>query len=413
MDEVAERCLDRYRQLKADNEQRKKEGLHDYSLIASLLKPSNEVTLHSRFLCSMLNPKGLHYQGSVFLELFLKELPEQLRRFDLERVTVSREKDSIDILIHDGERALIVENKIDAPDQRYQTSRYIGCVQRKLFAGEEDLSDRVAVIYLSAWRSQPSKRSNSLAGFSLAGNVLRWEGYGGTKPHADLPGFRDKANVAIPFHHVPYFPSLVRWAEKSAEMAPAGGIRNAFEEYRLVLERLQKPKSWRKVMSLDSYAMSLPDTEQRDMYAFMIEAQTALDRFIAARLFEGLKALFGEAALVERGPFKTLDEDNLSKWLTKQGRNEAWERVGAVFDAPTRPVALVFASEFAYMGAMDERPLWDKACRHANLIHGGNVRRLLRTQQDGVYRFLDYIHKQAEQCGVLAAPLKNKSSDAK
>ena len=46
-------------------------------------------------------------------------------------------------------------------------------------------------------------------------------------------------------------------------------------------------------------------------------------------------------------------------------------------------------------------------------IHVGNVRRLLRTQQDGVYRFLDYIHKQAEQCGVLAAPLKNKSSDAK
>lgn len=59
--------------------------------------------------------------------------------------------------------------------------------------------------------------------------------------------------------------------------------------------------------------------------------------------------------------------------------------MGAVFDAPTQPVALVFASEFAYMAAMDGRPVWDKTCRHTNLIHGGNVRNLLRTQPDGVY----------------------------
>lgn len=405
MDEIAKRCLDQYRNMKANNDQRKKEGLHDYSLIASLLKPSNEVTLHSRFLYSMLNPKGLHYQGSMFLKLFLEELPAGLRIFiDPERAKVIREKDSIDILIHDGEHALVIENKINASDQRYQISRYIGCVQRKLFAGEEDLSDRVAVIYLSAWRSRPSE--HSVIGFELVGDVLRWKGFDDPKPHAGLPDFGKDATVQIPFHHVRYFPSLVRWAEHCAKEAPSGGIRNAFEEYRLVLERLQKPKSWRKVMSLDSYAMSLSDLEQREMYALMVESQTALDRFIAARLFEGLKAFFGEAALVERGPFKTLDEDNLFKWLTKQGQRKDWEHVGFILEAPGQaPVGFVLANVFAYMGPMGEIVLWDTACKDANLIPGGGVRNLLSTQPDGLYQFLDNIQERAEQLGVLAKPL--------
>ena len=404
MDEVAKRCLDKYRRLQADNVRRKQDGLHDYSLIASMLKPSNEVTLHSRFLCSMLNPKGLHYQGNIFLKLFLEKLPVGLRDFiDLKRAMVLREKDSIDILIHDGEHALIIENKINALDQPHQISRYIGCVQKKLCAGEQNLAGRLAVIYLSARRSRPS--SDSMIGFSLVDDMLRWEGVGQPKPHPDLPELQ--LGAEIPFHHYPYFPSLTQWAERCAEKAPAGGIRNAFEEYRLVLERLQKPKSWRKVMSLDSYAMSLQDRDQREMYAFMVEAQTALDRFIAARLFEGLKALFGETALMERGLFKTLDEEGLFNWLTKKGKD--WERVGAIFDAPAQTVGLVLASEFAYIGAVGERPLWDKECGDANRIHGGAVRNLLRTQPDGVYRFLDNISKRAVQCGVRVSSLENES----
>lgn len=409
MEELAKRCLKHYQSLNANKQQQIKEGMHDYSLITSMLKPSNEVTLHSRFLCSMLNPKGPHYQGNVFLKLFLKELPAGLRSFiDPDRATIIREKDSIDILVHDGEHALVIENKVYATDQRYQISRYIGCVQRKLFGGEPDVSKRMAVIYLSAKRTHPSKKSESLAGFALIGNILRWKGFAGCKPHPDLPDIQDDLNVEIPFHHVPYFPSLVRWAENCAEKAPAGGIRNAFDEYLLVLKRLEKPKAWRKVMTLDSYAMSLPEMDQREMYAFLVESQTALDRFIAARLFEGLKALFGEVALFERGPFKTLDEDSLYNWLTKKGKDKDWERVGAIFDAPIQPVALVFASEFAYMGAMCERPLWDKECRDANLIHGGGVRSLLRTQLDGVYRFLHYIRKRAVQCGIQVASLESE-----
>jgi hypothetical protein len=405
MNDLEKRCLGRYRDLKANNEQRKRGGLHDYSLIASMLKASNEVTLHSKFICSMLDPKGLHYQDAQFLQLFLAELPEGLRDFiDIERAKVIREKDSIDILIHDGEHALIIENKIYAPDQRYQISRYIGCVQKKLFAGEQDLSGRLAVIYLSAKRSQPSEKSDSLAGFSLVGNVLRWKGFDGPKPHVDLPDLKDDAGVEIPFHHVPYFPSLFRWAERCAEKAPAGGIRNAFDEYRLVLERLQNPKSWRKVMNLDSYAMSLPDADQREMYAFMIAAQTALDRFIVAKLFAGLTALFGEHVIASRGTFKQLDEDSLHDWLLKKGKD--WEKIGFTLDVPGRgQLGFVLANVFVYMGYMTEKPLWDKQHADANRLEGGSVRELLRTQPDGIYRLLKNISSRAAHYGVRETAL--------
>lgn len=402
MDEAVTRCLERYRRMNTDNDVRKREGLHDYSLIASLLKPSDEVTLHSKFICSMLNPKGLHYQDAMFLKLFLDELPERLQGFiDIERANVIREKDSIDILIHDGERALVIENKIHAPDQRYQISRYIRCVQRKLFADERDLSGRLAVIYLSAKRKRPS--ANSVVGFSSSEDMLRWEGIGECKPDSDLPELETGAE--IPFHHFPYFPSLDRWAERCADAAPPGGIRYAFEDYRLVLERLRNPRSWRKVMSLDSYTNSLREADQREMYAFMVEAQTALDRFIVAKLFAGLTALFGEEVLAAPGKFKRLDEDSLRNWLLKKGKD--WEKVGLTLDVPGRGrVGFVLANVFAYMGYMTDKPLWVKENADSNRLAGGSVRELLRTQPDGVFRLLENIRRRAVHCGVGVSALK-------
>jgi hypothetical protein len=50
----------------------KARGINDYSLLASVLDVNDEVRLHSRFLYSLLDPRGNHYQGGLFLELFLK-----------------------------------------------------------------------------------------------------------------------------------------------------------------------------------------------------------------------------------------------------------------------------------------------------------------------------------------------------
>ena len=49
----------------------KRRGLNDFNLFTTLLNKGDEVRLHSRFIASLLNPKGLHYQDSLFLEIFL------------------------------------------------------------------------------------------------------------------------------------------------------------------------------------------------------------------------------------------------------------------------------------------------------------------------------------------------------
>jgi hypothetical protein len=74
----------------------KARGINDYSLLASVLDVNDEVRLHSRFLYSLLNPHGNHYQGSLFLELFLKQA--QLQNYlNLDKCWIHKEKDRIDV----------------------------------------------------------------------------------------------------------------------------------------------------------------------------------------------------------------------------------------------------------------------------------------------------------------------------
>lgn len=94
-----------------------------------------EVTTHSPVLAELLNPKGNHGQGAAFLKLFLDKL--KITYIHAESATVKKEvcigpvnEDAetggrIDILIKDGNgNMILIENKIDAVDQKKQMKRY-------------------------------------------------------------------------------------------------------------------------------------------------------------------------------------------------------------------------------------------------------------------------------------------------
>lgn len=98
---------------------------------------SEEVRLHSAFIAELLNPKGSHGLGILFLQAFLKlkvlDMPDDYINGPLcsqnivERVIgpVSKtEGGRIDIIIEDGNHAVIIENKIYAADQTHQLLRY-------------------------------------------------------------------------------------------------------------------------------------------------------------------------------------------------------------------------------------------------------------------------------------------------
>jgi hypothetical protein len=108
-----------------------------FNVFQVLRMEHDETHLHSALLGELLNPKGSHGLGSEPLCLFLKEVcKDALSDFDMDKAQVYIEyyigqinKDHteggrIDILITDGVRRIVIENKIYAADQQNQLLRY-------------------------------------------------------------------------------------------------------------------------------------------------------------------------------------------------------------------------------------------------------------------------------------------------
>lgn len=96
---------------------------------------SEEVRLHSAFVAELLNPNGKHGMGQAFLVAFLKEVNIPTEFINPQKVNVPLVERSIgnktdtdggriDIVIEDGNHAVIIENKIYASDQDNQLLRY-------------------------------------------------------------------------------------------------------------------------------------------------------------------------------------------------------------------------------------------------------------------------------------------------
>lgn len=50
----------------------------NYNLFKVINMTSNETSVHSVFLADLLNPKGMHHMGDVFLKLFTDEFLNNL-----------------------------------------------------------------------------------------------------------------------------------------------------------------------------------------------------------------------------------------------------------------------------------------------------------------------------------------------
>jgi len=390
-----EECSAIYQDVKAENKKLIEQGVHDYSLMNALLKASDEVRLHSRFIFSMINPDGLHYCGNQFLKVFLDLLPDELKSFiDPESARVFKEKGKIDLLIHDDNNFLIVENKLSAVDQKYQITRYIQYIQREFFEGREDISSNIAVVYLSKSRKEPSQ--DSLIGFRLEDGTLHWEGLPDMLKNDLRIRLRDEAK--IPFVHFSYFPMLQNWVSGCTELAPPDSRKNAFEEYQKILERLNTGKPWRKILSLDQYALSLSKDEQKKIYELMVESRKRLADFVAQKLFSEITRIFGEKTIKEHGKYKLLTATSIKNWLQRKGSKDKWKNIGFSISVQNgQSVGFVFAEDFAYFGTYDvANSISSAENKSKNQISGGKVRELLLDNPEGIYLFIDEIKKKKD-----------------
>lgn len=109
----------------------KQRGLNDFNILTTVLKYSDEVRLHSRMIGNLLKPNAKHYQGTLFLEEFLKAIELDNWGLDLSCAIVSIEYKAIDLYITDGNKHIIIENKIWAEDQPCQIMKYINIIVKE------------------------------------------------------------------------------------------------------------------------------------------------------------------------------------------------------------------------------------------------------------------------------------------
>ena len=150
------KTIELFNDFKQRQQEQKMRGLNDFNILTAI-RDHNKEDLHSNFICKLLNPDAKHYQDDLFLKLFLEqcELRDTLR-LDTKRCHVKREHRGIDIYITDGNKHIIIENKIWAKEQDQQIKRYIKTIEDE---NNQLKPEDLCVIYLSPNREGPGKKS--------------------------------------------------------------------------------------------------------------------------------------------------------------------------------------------------------------------------------------------------------------
>ncbi len=160
-----ESVLKQIRELKEKDEKAAQATGKNFNVFSVIGVERKEVR-HSAFLKDLLDPKGTHSQGVVFLEHFLK-LPPLLKKLprsfyeNLEEFQVTKEQYApysnneyglIDIFLKKRDACIIIENKIDRSLDPGQLNKYYTYAKRMRFR-------QICLVYLTPEGKKPSKES--------------------------------------------------------------------------------------------------------------------------------------------------------------------------------------------------------------------------------------------------------------
>lgn len=220
-------------------EKHKRRGNNDFNPYLQMWSESNEVKLHSALICGFLDPLGNHYQGDVFLETFLECVGLREWFDDTSNARVHQESQYIDVYITNGEKHIIIENKINAGDQDRQIERYIETIAKEqskdsnddMESGESETPqeqsasyDNIAVLYLAPYKRNPSR--SSLGKWEIQGNYLV-----------------DKQGNKVRFKAITYKEEILQWIENSqAKVGCITHLNSALYFYKDVVQIITSTK---------------------------------------------------------------------------------------------------------------------------------------------------------------------------
>ncbi|MEP1551681.1 MAG: PD-(D/E)XK nuclease family protein [Paraglaciecola sp.] len=261
------------------NEQ-KKRGLNNYNILTAVLNEHDEVRLHSNMLFSFLDPKGEHFQDTLFLDKFIDVIKAESLGFEvnIQNCSVYKEYRNIDLYITDGDKHIIIENKIYASDQENQVVRYLKIIQEE--NSKASVMD-ILLVYLSLDRRKPSQYS--LNEFTINGDYVE-----------SLSGKKQAL-----YKSISYQKEIIDWLDSCQhEVQNITNLNAALGDYKNVIDKLNNNYQ-EKVMSLSEYIL-----KDKSSYELAFELKNNLPKAqekIANDFFESLrKALFDELKRVQK-----------------------------------------------------------------------------------------------------------------
>lgn len=236
----------------AKKEQMKLRGFNDFNFI-DLLKGYYDENTHSKIIAEFLNPQGSHYQGMLFLEKFFEVIGIEYPKKDwsvhteyfVENCT-DKGQGRIDIFLDGGEKFVIIENKINAGDQKSQIRKYVECIKKK---NKIENPNKILVLYLTLDRNKPSDWS--LDGFRVLNNQL----------------LDENDNEVGRIKCINYQDHILKWIEKCMqEIENISNLREAFKQYRKAVEVVTNKEE--SIMNLKEYLLK---DKNREIFADLIE----------------------------------------------------------------------------------------------------------------------------------------------
>lgn len=180
-----------YKEYENKVKERRARGIHDYNVFDVL--EAKEVK-HSKFIASLLDPKGLHYQGDLFLNKFIEVCGIDDFGLDTSNAQAYREYKNIDIYITDGNKHIIIENKRWTGDHNEQVARYIKTIIDEQNKDElSEIYERILVLYLTPFDTE----IKSLGGIDEVG-----------KDYLKL------GQNQVAFRHISYENEILKWLNK-------------------------------------------------------------------------------------------------------------------------------------------------------------------------------------------------------
>ncbi len=250
-------------------EEIQKKAQNDYNILSITHKNSDEL-MHSKMLASLLDINGLHYQEDLFLKKFLTIV--NIEDFNTKNAIVKTEKSGndieegrIDIYITDGNKHIVIENKINAEDQKEQLKRYVNIIKSE---NEEIEYENIIVIYLSKNRQKPENLEKY---YLLENNILKDK--------------KTKTPEAI-YKPIHYKNEILKWLDECLkEVYNISNLREAIITYKQVVEKIIGEYQ-KKGIPMSNFLIENPDCIK---YAY--ELNKNFSNMMGKVIFEFLKTL--------------------------------------------------------------------------------------------------------------------------